>query len=86
MNFEENYQELAFAIVKQAIKDYRRYIKNDSRRTFHQAQIAKIERFFNSGWCYELCGVDGNVIIAEVKKMKPKKRGSSYGIWKYWDE
>ena len=47
------YEELANAIVLQAVKDY--------RLTDDEAELAEIERFFRSGWFGVLSKVDPHI-------------------------
>ena len=54
------YEELANAIVLQAVKDYR---LNDDER-----ELASIERFFRSGWFQTLTSLDGEVLIEKLHR------------------
>ena len=54
------YENLANAIILQAVKDY--------RRTRHPADRAVIERFFRSEWFSILSKLDGEALIAQLKK------------------
>ena len=56
------YEELANAIVLQAVKDYR---LNDDER-----ELASIERFFRSGWFNTLTSIDPEMLIAKLRKEK----------------
>ena len=58
------YEELANAIVLQAVKDY--------RLTDDEAEIAEIERFFRSGWFGVLSKVDPEYLIRNLRKEKSK--------------
>ena len=58
------YEELANAIVLQAVKDY--------RLTDDEAELAEIERFFRSGWFGVLSKVDPEYIIRNLRKEKSK--------------
>lgn len=63
------FKALACAVVEKAIDDYIDALaKND------KYEIGNIELFFKSQWCYELCGLDGNYIITEVKKKYAKSK------------
>ena len=56
------YEELANAIVLQAVKDYRLH---------HDEQaLASIERFFRSGWFGVLTNINPEVLIARLRKEK----------------
>ena len=56
------YEELANAIVLQAVKDY--------RLTDDEAELAEIERFFRSGWFGVLSKVDPEYLIRKLRKEK----------------
>ena len=58
------YEELANAIVLQAVKDY--------RLTDDEAELAEIERFFRSGWFVVLSKVDPEYLIRNLRKEKSK--------------
>lgn len=71
--FEKQYSEcwerLAFAIVKQACDDYLVVLKKKDN------YIAKsLEKWFRSGYCYSLCGIEGDVIIKALQKAHREKR------------
>ena len=53
------YEELANAIVLQAVKDY--------RLTDDEAELAEIERFFRSGWFGVLSKVDPEYLIRNLR-------------------
>ena len=57
------YQDLAYAIVKQAVCDYRENKANGK-------SVSHISRFFNSDWCTELLGslpLTGKDILHKLK-------------------
>lgn len=58
------YEELANAIVLQAVKDY--------RLTDDEAELTEIERFFRSGWFGVLSKVDPEYLIRNLRKEKSK--------------
>lgn len=58
------YEELANAIVLQAVKDY--------RLTDDETELAEIERFFRSGWFGVLSKVDPEYLIRNLRKEKSK--------------
>ena len=58
------YEELANAIILQAVKDYR--LTDDER------ELQEIERFFRSGWFGVLSKVDPEFLIKELRKEKRK--------------
>ena len=56
------YEELANAIVLQAVKDYR---LNDDER-----ELASIECFFRSGWFSTLTSINPEMLISKLRKEK----------------
>ena len=60
------YEELANAIILQAVKDYR--LTDDER------ELQEIERFFRSGWFGVLSKVDPEFLIKELRKEKRHDR------------
>lgn len=60
------YEELANAIILQAVKDYR--LTDDER------ELQEIERFFRSGWFGVLSKVDPEILIKELRKEKRNDR------------
>jgi len=58
------YENLANAIVLQAVKDY--------RLTDDEAELAEIERFFRSDWFGVLTDVDPEYLIRNLRKEKDK--------------
>ena len=60
------YENLANAIILQAVKDYR--LTDDER------ELQEIERFFRSGWFGVLSKVDPEFRIKELRKEKRNDR------------
>lgn len=60
------YENLANAIILQAVKDY--------RLTDDEQQLQEIERFFHSGWFGVLSKVDPEFLIKELRKEKQNDR------------
>ena len=56
------YEELANAIVLQAVKDYR--LQEDKR------ELASIERFFRSAWFSTLTSINPEMLISKLRKEK----------------
>ena len=56
------YENLANAIILQAVKDYR--LHDDEK------ELASIERFFRSGWFNTLTSIDSEMLIAKLRKEK----------------
>ena len=56
------YQELANAIIMQAVKDY--------RMTEDESDLAELERFFRSAWFGVLTKLDPDVLITGLRKEK----------------
>lgn len=60
------YEELANAIILQAVKDY--------RLTDDEQELQEIERFFRSGWFGVLSKVDPEFLIKKLRKEKRNDR------------
>ena len=65
------YENLANAIILQAVKDYRMALKSlkaNARNRTAQADKAEIERFFRSQWYSTLTDVNGEMLILSLQK------------------
>ena len=65
------YEELANAIVMQAVKDWRKAVKTLKKRPRHEPskQMKEdCERFFRSQWFEDLTDVDGSFILRKLKQ------------------
>lgn len=65
-----NYENLANAIILQAVKDYRMALKSlkaNPRNRTAMADKDKIERFFRSDWFSVLTSVDGEMLIRSLQ-------------------
>ena len=73
MGLEENYQELAIAIIKQAARDWQQAAKR-LRKNSRNKEAARVkeetERFFRSEYCYGLGGVDGRAILRKLQEVQ----------------
>ena len=58
------YENLANAIVLQAVKDYRDALKRLKKKPGNQTA----ERFFRSGWYKALTSVDGEYLIQKLRE------------------
>ena len=66
------YQALANAIVELAVKDYKKALQYHFRhphRKEYADEVATLERFFRSGWYGMLTNLDGEVLMAGVRRM-----------------
>ena len=64
------YEQLANAIILQAVKDYRDALKKLKKRPRYDPakdMISEVERFFRSDWYRELTSVDGNFLIKNLR-------------------
>ena len=64
------YENLANAIILQAVKDYRvalKCLKVNPRNKTALADKEEIERFFRSGWFSVLTRVDGEMLIRSLQ-------------------
>ena len=65
------YENLANAIITQAVKDYRRAhrkLKEEPDDTKALKTVDEVERFFRSGWFGRLTALDGNRILGRLKE------------------
>ena len=65
------YEELAGAIVMQAVKDWRRAVKTlkkKPRKESAKQMKEECERFFRSQWFEDLTDVDGSFILRKLKQ------------------
>ena len=65
------YQELANAIVMQAVKDYRIALLHSKKRpdnNGYQIEVASLERFFRSGWFGEFISLNAEYLIRRVNE------------------
>lgn len=65
---KKNYEDLANAIVKQAVDDYQMGLLSEMTSE-NRKYVRECEEFFKSGWCQSLTKVDGNVIIERCRKI-----------------
>ncbi len=71
MNDITNYENLANAIILQAVKDYRVALKCLTANPRNRDALAdrdEIERFFRSQWFAVLTSVDGEMLIRSLKE------------------
>lgn len=65
-----NYENLANAIILQAVRDYRMALKSlkaSPRNRTAMADKNEIERFLRSGWFSVLTSVDGEMLIRSLQ-------------------
>ena len=65
------HEELAGAIVMQAVKDWRRAVKTlkkKPRKESAKQMKEECERFFRSQWFEDLTDVDGSFILRKLKQ------------------
>lgn len=63
MSYNENYKELANAVVLQAVRDYRAALSKDNIY-----RVRALEKFFRSDWFKVLCDLNGEMIIEKIKE------------------
>lgn len=71
---DDNYKQLANAIVAQAVKDYKNLLKRPRLTDRQQFEKEKIEAFFRSDWGEMLTGLDGDFCIKRIKESVVKKK------------
>ena len=65
------YENLANAIVLQAVKDYRDALKRLKKKPRNQAAMSdamECERFVRAGWYKALTSVDGEYLIQKLRE------------------
>ena len=68
---ENGIENLAHAIILQAVKDYRKALKILKRQPRHKeakATAEECEEFFLSKWFTTLTNIDGKVLMEKLKK------------------
>jgi hypothetical protein len=60
---QEAFENLAIAVVGQAVEDYKEAVKNGKEK-----RIAEVERFFKSKWGSMLTFNNGAYVLNRVKK------------------
>lgn len=67
---DTGYEDLANAIVVQAVDDYRKLIRGKLivNTITHKVSIKECEKFFSSEWCEILTKVDGKTILKRLRK------------------
>ena len=70
------YDNLAKAIVYQAIKDYRHIYKRVKKRKIHpnSGRVKELRNFFTSEWFESLCDYDGRKLMKYIEENCTKKR------------
>ena len=66
------YQALANAVVEMAVKDYKQALKQHYRfpdNEDYKTEVANLERFFRSDWYVMLTALDGEYLMAGVRRM-----------------
>jgi hypothetical protein len=66
-----NYENLANAIILQAVRDYRtalKCLKANPRNKTALADKDEVERFFRSDWFSVLTSVDGEMLIRSLQE------------------
>jgi hypothetical protein len=67
----KNYEDLANAIILQAVRDYRaalKCLKLNPRDRSALADKDEVERFFRSDWYSALTSVDGETLIRSLQQ------------------
>lgn len=65
---DENYQDLANAVILQALNDYRYCLAGIPLKDSRNTTLKSLEAFFNSEWFKMLTNVDKDLIIDQVRK------------------
>ena len=68
---QQNWEDLAQAIILQAVEDYRkcrRLVRRKLNQFEAQKMIREVEAFFRSKWFKQLSDADGNIIFEQLKQ------------------
>lgn len=67
----DGYENLANAIILQAVKDYRKALRKLNRNSQNKdakRTVSDVERFFRSDWYKALTSVDGELLIKKLRE------------------
>jgi hypothetical protein len=67
---EDNYHDLANAIVIQAVKDYRKALRKLNKHPHHEAALTtklEAEQFFLSSWYHGLTNLNGERLVHRLQ-------------------
>lgn len=67
-DYEENYRNLAAAIILQAGKDYRNVLKKKTLSLYDKSLKIDLERFFQSDWFTVISDLDGRMIMEKIQE------------------
>ena len=65
------YENLACAIILQAVKDYRvarKKLKHYPKNKDAKLMVEDLERFFRSDWYASLTSIDGEMLLTKLKE------------------
>lgn len=65
------YERLVQAIAAQAAKDYRKArekLRKRPKNIAAQQMLYDCEKFFRSGWFYEITGLDGKAVLKKLEE------------------
>ena len=68
---QEDWEDLANAIILQAVEDYRmarRRVRMLPDQQGAQATIRQVEKFFRSRWYAQLTDLDGEMVLKKLKE------------------
>ena len=74
--YEKNYQQLANAIILQAVKDFKpayRRLKRHPNDKLAQDRVREITQFFCSGYFASLTDLDGPALLNRIMREMDKK-------------
>ena len=74
--YEKNYQQLANAVILQAVKDFRsayRRLKKHPNDKLAQDRVREITQFFCSGYFASLTDLDGPALLNRIMREMDKK-------------
>ena len=64
---KEGLDNLRYAVVELAVKDYRALLLGKKIPTA-DCNISELERFFRSGWYRTICDYDGEMLMSQIRE------------------
>ena len=67
---ENNYQNLANAIVLQAVNDYRKALRRNKKHPYKKeylSEMRSLEYFFRSNWFAALTNINPKMLVSKLK-------------------
>lgn len=76
---KEGLDNLRYAVVELAVKDYRALLLGKKIPTA-DCNISELEQFFRSGWYRTLCDYDGEKLMSRIKEQVQEERKKELSV------